>query len=215
MRRRGGAAAGAEGGARSPDRRAACVALALSGLAASIAGCGYHPVYGPGSAAEGARFCVVGVSPLVADTAAVAEVEAGLRQELARAGALRSGGGYPRVVVEVLRMDEMSEGIAAVPGGTRGTEIAGTPIRPPLPLAPLARGTRVGVLARAWIEPSAGAARERETGDMRTTDVRRAESDPRLEALRQDDAARAAARRLGARLARRILGEPETSDEGM
>jgi hypothetical protein len=112
-------------------------------------------------------------------------------------------------------MDEMSEGIAAVPGAARGTEIAGTPVRPPLPLAPLARGTRVGVLARAWVEPSAGAARERETGDMRTTDVRRAESDPRLEALHQDDAARAAARRLGARLARRILGEPETSDEGM
>jgi hypothetical protein len=191
------------------------VALAILGFAGAVSGCGYHPLYGPGSPAEGARFCVVGVSPLVADTAAVAEVEAGLRRELARAGALRSGGGYPRVVVEVLRMDEMSEGIAAVPGGRRGTEIAGAPLESASPPAPLARGTRVGVLARAWIEPSAGAARERETGDMRTTEVRGAESDPRLEALRQDDAARAAARRLGARLARRILGEPETSDEGM
>jgi hypothetical protein len=73
----------------------------------------------------------------------------------------------------------------------------------------------LGVLARAWVERSGDGPRERETGDMRTTDVRAAESDPRLEALRQDDAARAAARRLGQRLARRILGEPETSDEGM
>lgn len=188
---------------------------AILGLAAACClGCGYRALYG-GSAAVEEGFTVAGASPLVADTAVVAEVEAGLRHGLARAGALRSGGGYPRVVVEVLRLDETSEGIAAVGGGTRGLSVGGLPVSPGGPLAPLARGTRVGVLARAWIEQSPGAPHERETGDMRTTDLRGAESDARLEALRQDDAARAAARRLGERLARRILGEPETPDEGM
>jgi hypothetical protein len=184
-------------------------------VACALVACGYRPLYG-GAAGEGeARFSVVGASPLVADTAVVAEVEAGIRVGLARAGALRSSGGYPRVVVEVLRMDETSEGIAAVPGGASPPTVGGPALSPGAPLAPLARGTRVGILARAWIERGADGARERETGDMRTTDVRAAELDARLEALRQDDAARAAARRLGERLARRILGEPETPDDGM
>jgi hypothetical protein len=182
---------------------------------ATFLGCGYRPLYAAEPAQGSARLCVVGASPLVADAAVVAEVEAGVRLGLARAGVLRAGGGYPRVVVEVLRLDETSEGIAAVPGGALGPAAGGLPLSPGGPLAPLARATAVGVLARAWIEQSPEAPRERETGDMRTADVQRAEADPRLEALRQDDAVRAAARRLGERLARRILGEPETGDEGM
>ncbi|HEY3592805.1 MAG TPA: hypothetical protein VGL13_02985 [Polyangiaceae bacterium] len=198
--------------ATRPARRAFELGFAAMAASALLAACGYRPLYGGGAET---RFCVVGASPLVADSAVVAEVEAGIRGGLARAGALRSGRGYPRVVVEVLRLDETSEGIAAVPGGTSGTTVGGLPLSTGGPLAPLARGTRVGVLGQAWIEESAGGARERETGDMRATDVRAAEPDARLEALRQDDAARASARKLGERLARRILGEPETSDDGM
>jgi hypothetical protein len=104
------------------------------------------------------------------------------------------------VVIEVLRVDAASEGISAVPG---------------TPVTPLARGTRVGVLARAWVERTPGGPRERDTGDLRAVDVMRAEPDPRLEALRLDDATRASARRLGERLARRLLGEPEAPDDGM
>jgi hypothetical protein len=171
------------------------VGLALACVSTS---CGYRPLYGGERGDD--RFCVVGVSPLVADAAVVAEVEAGVRAGLARGGGLRSGSGYPRVVIEVLRIDAASEGISAVPG---------------TPTAPLARGTRVGVLARAWVERAPGGPKERDTGDLRAVDVMEAEADPRLEALRLDDAARASARRLGERLARRVLGEPDAPDDGM
>jgi len=167
---------------------------------ALVASCGYRPLYGGERGDE--RFCVVGVSPLVADSAVVAEVEAGVRSGLAMGGGLRAGAGYPRVVVEVLRVDAASEGIRAVPV-------------PGAPSSPLARGTRVGVLARAWLERVPGGPEERDTGDLRAADVMQVEPDARLEALRLDDASRASARRLGERLARRVLGEPDAPDDGM
>jgi hypothetical protein len=182
-------------------------------MALAIVSCGYRPLYSGDRAGE--RFAVVGAMALVADASVVAEVQAGVRSGLARGGALRAGNEYPRVVVEVLRIDATSEGIQAVPGGTRGSTVGGLPIAPSGPLAPLARGTRIGVLARAWVERAPGAARERETGDLRTVDVMQTEADARLEALRLDDASRAAARRLGEKLARRVLGEPDAPDDGM
>ena len=183
-------------------------------LAAALAtGCGYRPLYSGAQGEE--RLAVAGVTPLVADASVVAEVEAGVRAGLARAALLRGGAGYPRVVVEVLRIDTQSEGIAAVPGGVRLPEVGGISVSGAGPLQPLARGTRVGVVARAWLERTEGGAKERETGDLRTVDVMQVEGDARLEALRLDDASRAAARRLGERLARRVLGEPEAPDDGM
>jgi hypothetical protein len=179
----------------------------------ALVSCGYRPLYAGDRGDE--RFVVVGTTALVADASVVAEIEAGVRSGLARGGALRGGNGYPRVVVEVLRLDTTSEGIQALPGATRGTTAGGLPIAPAGPLAPLARGTRVGVLARAWVERVPGGAHERDTGDLRAVDVMRAEDDARLEALRLDDASRAAARRLGERLARRVLGEPDAPDDGM
>ena len=186
--------------------------LVLSAVLA-VSACGYRPLYGGERGDD--RFSVVGASPLVADAGVVAEVEAGLRAGLARAGALRAGAGYPRVVVEVLRIDVVSEGVLAMPGGTPGVSVGGLPLSARAPLQPLARGTRVGVLARAWIERADGASRERDTGDSRTADVMQVETDARLEALRLDDASRAAARRLGERLARQLLGEPNAADDGM
>ena len=192
----------------------ALVRRLVPALAAVLAtACGYRPLYSGGQGDE--RLAVAGITPLVADASVVAEVEAGVRAGLARAALLRGGGGYPRVVVEVLRIDAQSEGIAAVPGGVRLPDVGGVPITGAGPLQPLARGTRVGVVARAWLERAEGAPKERETGDLRTVDVMQVESDPRLEALRLDDASRAAARRLGERLARRVLGEPEAPDDGM
>ena len=193
----------------------AAVARALIVPAALIllGACGYRPLYGGAQGDE--RFAVAGISPLVADASVVAEVEAGVRAGLARAALLRAGGGYPRVVVEVLRIDTQSEGIAAVPGGVRPPEVGGVIVSGVGPLGPLARATRVGVVARAWLERAEGGPKERQTGDLRTVDVIQVESDARLEALRLDDASRAAARRLGERLARRVLGEPEAPDDGM
>jgi hypothetical protein len=65
------------------------------------------------------------------------------------------------------------------------------------------------------VERTPGGPKERDTGDLRAVDVMQAEPDPRLEALRLDDATRASARRLGERLARRVLGEPDAPDDGM
>jgi hypothetical protein len=204
-----------DGGRGSLFAVAVVVAVAIA-----LGGCGYRPLYGsassPGAQGQGEeRFSVTGISPLVADASVVAEVEAGVRAGLARAALLRGGGGYPRIVVEVLRFDTQSEGIAAVPGGVRTDEIGGVPVGAPAPLLPLARGTRVGIVARAWLERTPGAPKERETGDLRAVDVMQVESDARLETLRMDDASRAAARRLGERLARRVLGEPDAPDDGM
>jgi hypothetical protein len=190
-------------------RRLGTVMLAV----ALVGACGYRPLYGGAQGEE--RLAVTGVSPLVADASVVAEVEAGVRAGLARAALLRGGSGYPRVVVEVLRIDTQSEGIAAVPGGVRPPEVGGVIVSGAGAPAPLARGTRVGVVARAWLERADGGPKERQTGDLRTVDVMQVESDARLEAMRLDDASRAAARRLGERLARRVLGEPEAPDDGM
>lgn len=157
-----------------------------------LAACGYRPLYG-GAARE--SFSVVGASPLVADASVVAEVEAGVRSGLSRAGALRAGEGYPRVVVEVLRIDGASAGIADVGG------------------VPLARGTELGVVARAHVERGPDAPPSRDTGDVRTLELASVAPDARLESLREADALRAAARRLGERLARRILSEPDAPDD--
>jgi hypothetical protein len=195
------------------------LALLVCAVVVGLPSCGYRPLYAGDCVEE--PLAVVGIAPLVADTSIVAEVEAGVRAGLARAGQLGKGGGYPRVVVEVLRIDAASEGIAAVPGGIRPPPVptpgqgTGQPVPSSGPSSPLARGTRVGVLARAWVERTPGGAKERQTGDLRAVDLMQAESDATLEALRWDDTSRAAARRLGGRLARRVLGEPDAPDDGM
>jgi hypothetical protein len=171
-----------------------------------LASCGYHAVYG-GSVP--ARLHVVLVRTLVPDAVASDEVVAGLREELARAGALDSGSGFPRVEVEVLKADETSQGIAAGPSG------------------PVARATDVGIAARAWIVRAAGAPPESDTGDLRATETIAVDEiggpagpggaggtpDPRASAFHEADALRAAARRLGRRLAYKVTGEGAPSDD--
>ncbi|HEY8086996.1 MAG TPA: hypothetical protein VIF09_04105, partial [Polyangiaceae bacterium] len=69
--------------------------------------CGYHAAYGAGG-----RLHVHVVRSMVPDAVAADEVASGVREELAREGALEAGDGYPRVEIEVLREDEQSEGVA-------------------------------------------------------------------------------------------------------
>jgi hypothetical protein len=163
-----------------------------------LSACGYHAVYGDGAPQ---RLHVKLVRSLVVDAVASDEVAAGVREELARAGALDSGDGWPRVDVEVLRTDTSSEGIAAGPAG------------------PVARATDVGVVARAWVEEAPGADPRADTGDMRAEDVAGVDSpggapDPRADVFHHADALRASARRLGHGLARKVLGLPAASDPG-
>lgn len=151
-------------------------------------GCGYRPLH---SARPFERFAVVGGAPLVADAAVVAEVEAGLRAGLARAGALREGRAWPRVVVEVLQIETESVGIAAREG------------------IPVARGTGLGIVAHAWIERAQGEpAADRQVFEKRAEEVAAVEARALSESLREESARFRAARRLGEELARTVLAAP-------
>jgi len=161
-----------------------------------LVACGYQAVY----ATSMHPLHVKVVKSLVADAVAVDEVASGVREQLARAGALESGEAYPRVEIEVLRADETSEGVRAGPAG------------------PLARGTDVAVVARAWIARGPGQEPEGDTGDLRAEDTVAVDEgaagpDVRANGLHHADALRAAARRLGRSLGARILGLPASSDE--
>jgi hypothetical protein len=166
-------------------------------FAVVLAACGYRAVYGEHAPS---RLHVVLTRTLIPDVVASEEVVAGLREELARAGVLEPGAGFPRVEVEVLRADEGSEGIAVGPTG------------------PVSRATDVGLAARAWIVRAEGAPPESDTGDLRTEETIAVDEsstgpDPRASAFHEADALRAAARRLGRRLADKVTGEPGSSDE--
>ncbi len=176
-------------------------------LALALAACGYHPLYG-GEAPT--RLHVALARSLVADAVATDEVLSGVREALAKEGALAAGDGYPRIEVEVLRSDEASEGIAA-PSLALGSAAGG---------GARARATEVGLVARAYVVLGPGAAEERDTGDVRAmdlvaSDVSMGVPDPKADAMHHSDALRLVARRLGERLALRVLGNPTASDEGI
>ncbi len=171
-------------------------------LAALVfAACGYHSVHGPRDAA--ARCDVVLSRSAVPDGVVADEVVAGVREELARAGAL---GGSARCRVEVLRVDEASEGIAAVRGPAEGA--------PEGTLLPASRATRVGVVGRAeWAAGAGDAPALHDTADVRVYETVAVAGEARGAAFRHTDALRAAARRLGHRLGLRLLGRPAPTDE--
>lgn len=163
-----------------------------------VASCGYAPVH-DGAVAKEPLHVVLSESK-IPDAAASDEVVAGVRESLARGGNLAPGDGYPRCEVEILRADEASEGIAATPDSTGG-------------FSPQSRATRVGIVARAWILRSKGGQRERDTGDVRAFETVTIAADARGATFRHSDALRAAGRRVGSRLAARIMGLPASSDE--
>jgi hypothetical protein len=174
--------------------RPALASLAVFGLVA----CGYQPVHG--GQAEAERFAVVLASTNVADAVVTDEVLAGVRDELARRGALAAGASYPRCEVEVLRADETSEGVDAV-------------ANPDGRLLPEGRATRTGVVARAWLARARGAPPERDTGDVRVGETVAVAPHAKAATFRHTDALRAAGRRVGRRLGARILGLPAASEE--
>jgi hypothetical protein len=181
-------------------------ATRLASLAVLLLGCGYHAVYG----GDAEKLHVVLLRSRVADAVASADVVSGVRERLAKEGALAGGDGYPRVEVEVLRADEGSEGIAAPNDAGAGASANG---------GPRARATLVGLVARAHLVRSEGGPEERDTGDMRATDLVASDvtlgvPDPRSDLLHHEDALRGVARRLGERIALRILGIPTVTDDG-
>jgi len=184
---------------------------ALLALALLAPACGYHPVYG----GDSERFHVVLVRSLVPDAVASDEVVSGVREVLAREGALSAGDGYPRVEVEVLRADEGSEGIAA-PSAALGGSASGTAGAP----GPRARATEVGLVGRACLVRRRGGECERDTGDVRAMDVGASDvaagvPEVASDAFHHRDLLRDVGKRLGERLARHVLGQPMASDEGI
>ena len=187
---------------RFVDARVVLVAVLLG----AAPGCGYRALRGP----AGEHLHVALSRAIVADAVAGDEVVSGLREGLAREGALAAGDGYPRVEVEVLRADESSEGIAS-PSTALGAGAGG---------APRSRATEVAFVARAWLVRTRDGAPVRDTGDVRAmdlvaTDVTAGSPDPRADLFHHEDALRAVARRVGQRLAARLLGHPVAADEAI
>jgi hypothetical protein len=169
--------------------------------AATFVACGYAPVYG-GERPE-QRLTLRAAPQRTPHLAAVEATVAGARSELSRAGVLAAGGGYPCLVVEVVRVDELPSGIVAEPpAGASEAE-------------PVARGSRVSVTARGWVLDGPSAAPARDTGDIRRVEHFATALDPRAESQTFDSAVRAAAVRVGRAIARRVLGVPEPTIESL
>ena len=162
-----------------------------------LGGCGYHTLQSADVPDE-ARLSVVVLREAIADSTAADEVAAGVREELAESGALRTGGRYPRIEIEVLRTDERS----ALMSNEANT--------------PRARGVDIALMGRAWLMRSPEGPPERDTGDVRVSDVVSQDTSREAttrELLNRDATMRGLGRRLGRTLAARVLGHPVAPDE--
>ena len=164
---------------------ALCAALGM--------GCGYHLVHG--SQDPEGPFRVEGGEAKTPYATAMAAAEQGAETELARAGALAAGA-ETVMVVEILRIDEISEAMAA----------SGDALEP----VPRARALRVTVTGRATLKRHGAIVRD--TRDMRAAEVIAAATSPTAAILAREEAAVRASRRLGEQLARRLLGYPAPSE---
>jgi hypothetical protein len=167
-----------------------------------LVSCGYAPIYG-GDAPE-ARLWVEAAPHHAPHPHALQAVLSGARAELSRAGALASAAGHPQLVIELLRIDELSAGIAATPS---------TEADPQSARIPLARGASVAVVGRGWVMTRPDGPADHDTGDMRRVEHFASTGKRHLEAAQYTEAVHGAARELGRALARRVLGEPEPANE--
>ncbi len=175
-----------------PVKRVAATAATCLGFAGLCTSCGYRSLNGSHDAPE-SRLAISAAPLRVSEPFALEAALAGARSELGRAGALKSSG-YPRLVVELVRVDEVSAGVQAIGG------------------QPLAGGTRIAVVARGWVEPASGAPPERDTGDLTRVEGM-ATTTAAEDAQRRVAAVRGAAREAGRAIGRRVLGEPEPATD--
>jgi hypothetical protein len=166
-------------------KRALWAALGLTMVA-----CGYAPVHGVPR--DVPRLGVVLADAHAGDAATGEALRLGAMQGLAARGLARAGEAYPRLELELLRIDRVPEGLAEV-STERGRQ-------------PLARAFRVVLTGRAWVAISE---RERteETGDLSVEIVRVAGRGAEELAL-DSDSIRLSAQKLGRALAQKIQGEP-------
>lgn len=156
-----------------------------------LSACGYRPAYG---GMDRTRYEVTAGRYATSSFEAVQAAVAGARSELGAAGAL--GSGFPRVVVEILRVDERSTGVRFTPNDGQ----------------PLARGSEIVVMGRALVLEAEGAEPRIDTGDMSRTARYAAGATPTGDAAARSRAVRDAARSLGRALGRAVLGLPEPAE---
>jgi len=157
-----------------------------------LTSCGYHSVYGQ-STSEPLSVQVGQVlipEPLAAQAAA-----SGVRSELAAAGVLANGGQFPKLVLDVLRVDELSRGIHVQAG------------------QPHAAGMSVALTVRGRVFQAENQEPRFDSGDVRRSVQLTGDSDPRADSAAYDAALRSAAERAGHAVARMALGIPEPNDE--
>ena len=158
-------------------------------LFAGSSACGYAPVrevVAPGPLA------VVRGEGRVADARADDEAVLGAKAALAREGVAREDG-FPRLVIELVRLEERSSGILAAGGDPR------------------ARGVTLTLVGRAYVVGAPDGEPEWESGDVALSAEIAAGNDPRADALARDDGLRALARKLGQALVERRFGYPASA----
>jgi hypothetical protein len=128
--------------------------------------------------------------PLAAQSAA-----SGARAELAAAGLLGHDAEFPRLVIDVLRVDEVSRAIHVEAGN------------------PVAGGMSIAVVLRARVFAGDSQEAMLDTGDVRRAVQETGDPDPRVDSAAFDGALRSAAERAGRAVARAALGIPEPGDE--
>ena len=161
--------------------RRAAVAASIALVATLTLGCGYAPVMR--ERAESEKYCVQGAVSASADAQAQAALEGGVRQALARAGALGSCARARRLTVGLQSVASSPEAIVASSG------------------RPEARAVRIVAVVWAQLEGQAPMQDEAEA-------ILAVSGQPMAEAQSQGDARALAARRAGERLGRRLVGEP-------
>lgn len=157
-----------------------------------LGGCGYHSVYGR-SGSE--RLSVQVGQVLIPEPLAVQAAASGVRSELAAAGLLASGAEFPRLVLDVLRVDELSRGIHVESG------------------QPQAAGMSIALTVRGRVFQGDNQEPRLDTGDLRRSAQVSGDSDPRVDSAAYDTALRSAAEQAGRAVARIALGIPEPNDD--
>jgi len=160
--------------------------------AASTCSCGYRSVYGQ---AGSERLSVQVGQVLIPEPVAAQAAASGARSELAAAGALISGAQFPRLVVDVLRLDELSRGIHVEAG------------------QPRASGMSIAVTVRGRVFQAENQEPSLDTGDVRRSVQVSGDSNPRVDSAVYDTALRSAAEQGGRAVARLALGIPEPNEE--
>ena len=157
-----------------------------------LSGCSYQSVYGQ-SAREHVSVQVGQV--LIPETLAAQAAASGVRSELAAAGRLATGAQFPRLVLDVLRVDELSRGIHVQSG------------------QPRAAGMSIALTVRGRVFQAENQEARLDTGDVRRSVQLTGDSDPRVDSAAYDVALRSAAERAGRAVARIALGIPEANEE--